>query len=94
VREVREETGLNVVAERMTGVYYEPATECHHFVFACRSADARDPVPSSAEITDVAWCDPRSLPRPISDFTTRRIHDALRGANAEIHIIGPRIWSR
>jgi len=94
VREVREETGLEVTAERMTGVYYEPATRCHHFVFACRSLGTREPLPSSPEITEVRWCAVLDLPRPISDFTVRRINDALAGAEARLHVIGPRVWLR
>jgi 8-oxo-dGTP diphosphatase len=35
LREVREETGLRAVAERLTGVYYEPELDAHHFVFRC-----------------------------------------------------------
>jgi 8-oxo-dGTP diphosphatase len=94
IREVREETGLDVTAERMTGVYYEPATRCHHFVFTCRARDSRDPAPSSPEITDVRWCRADDLPRPISDFTAQRIADALNGGEARLHQIGPRVWLR
>ena len=91
---MREETGLDVSAERLTGVYYEPATRCHHFVFMCRAVNAHHAKPSSPEITDVRWCEPHALPRPISDFTTHRIHDAIGGGNAALHEIGPRVWSR
>lgn len=94
LREVREETGLDVVAERMTGVYYEPATRCHHFVFACKAAARASPRPSSPEITDVRWCARSELPRPISDFTVGRIDDALRGAPAAMHVIRARTWLR
>jgi hypothetical protein len=33
-----------------------------------------------------------ALPRPISDFTLRRIEDAQRGAGAAWSTIGPRRW--
>ena len=94
VREVREETGLDVVAERLTGVYFEPAVRCHHFVFACRATVVRDAVPSSPEITAVRWCERNALPRPISDFTVQRITDALDGRPAGLHEVGPRRWLR
>ena len=94
VREVREETGLEVAAERLTGVYFEPAAKCHHFVFACRRTMLTEPTPSSPEITDVRWCARAALPRPISDFTIRRIDDALDGKRAEMYEIGAREWIR
>lgn len=94
VREVREETGIEVAAERLTGVYFERATACHHFVFACRPTLRTEPRPSSPEITDVRWCARTELPRPISDFTVRRIDDALDGRAAELHEIAPRRWIR
>ena len=94
VREVREETGLDIAAERLTGVYWEPASDMHHFVFAGRLTLPREPRPSSEEIGEVRWCDRVALPRPISDFTIRRIDDALDGRPAAMHEIGPRQWIR
>jgi 8-oxo-dGTP diphosphatase len=94
VREVHEETGLDVVAERMTGVYFEPSTRCHHFVFVCRPTSTGEPRPSSPEITEVRWCDRAALPRPISDFTIRRIDDALAAGPAALHRVAERRWLR
>ena len=83
-----------MAAERLTGVYFEPTAGMHHFVFACRRTTRTDPTPSSPEITELRWCDRTALPRPISDFTIRRIDDALDGGAAELHEIGPRQWIR
>ncbi len=94
VREVREETGLQVTAERLSGVYFERATLCHHFVFVCRASTAGEARPSSPEITDVRWYPRDALPRPICDFTIRRIDDALAGAAASLQEIAPRTWLR
>ncbi len=79
LREVREETGLEVVVERMVDqVYYAPAEDMHHFVFVCRRVDeAADLVLQPEEISDYGYFATDDLPRPISDFTIRRIHDAL-----------------
>jgi 8-oxo-dGTP diphosphatase len=81
VREVLEETGLRVSAERLTGVYYErhgPGREAVHFVFLCRIVDeVATPRPDLDEVTACAYWPPETLPRPISDFTTRRIQHAL-----------------
>jgi len=94
VREVFEETGLIVTAERLTGVYYMPDNDSHHFVFICKSMEqGRVPGSVSEETTDCAFFSPDALPRPISDFTLQRIHDAVDGGNLLMPInIGPRIW--
>ena len=77
LRELREETGLQAVAESLTGIYWNPERDAHHFVFRCRPFDDREPAPSSNEVSDCGFWLPDDLPRPISDFTVRRIQDAL-----------------
>src|SRR5919108_2169262 len=49
LRELREETGLRAVAERLTGIYYDAEFDAHHFVFRCRVRDSDDPTPLSDE---------------------------------------------
>jgi 8-oxo-dGTP diphosphatase len=92
IREVREETGLEVAAERMTGIYYDPRDDMHHFVFACRLADpAAVPEPDHGEITELGYFSAEALPRPISDFTIRRIADALAAETPLLPVVvGPR----
>ena len=93
LREVREEIGLAVAAERTTGIYYEPATDLLHFVFLCRRLDADAQVQLNEEVTECEYWPPRALPRPISDFTLRRIEEALSGTNQPLPVnIGPRQW--
>jgi 8-oxo-dGTP diphosphatase len=93
LREVREETGLSVIAERTTGVYYEPATDMLHFVFLCRCVGESNQFQSDSEITECAYWPPSALPRPISDFTVQRINDALSGINQPLPVnIAPRQW--
>lgn len=81
VREVIEETGLRVSAERLTGVYYErqgPGREAVHFAFLCGNLDeTATPQPDQSEVTACGYWSSEALPRPISDFTIRRIQDAL-----------------
>jgi 8-oxo-dGTP diphosphatase len=93
-REVREETGLRVAAERLSGLYYEREADLHHAVFVCRPEDGwAMPRPDAAEVTDCAYWPPEALPRPISDFTVQRIHDALAGAEpVTIIVVPPRQW--
>jgi len=95
LREVREETGAAIRLERIIGVYFEPAIDMHHFVFAAEVAPGSPaPTPSSPEISELRWCDAADPPRPISDFTLRRIEEALRGQAAAVGTIGPRRWLR
>lgn len=80
IREVREEAGIEPIPERLTGVYYEPEQDAHHFVFRCRISLGETPTPSSEEVSACEFWPRDALPRPISDFTIRRIDDALAGA--------------
>ena len=81
LREVREETGLTVTLEQLTGVYYErkgPGFEVLHFAFRCRAGNsAAVSEANSPEITQCVYWPLDALPRPISDFTLRRIRDTL-----------------
>jgi ADP-ribose pyrophosphatase YjhB (NUDIX family) len=92
-REAREEVGLELHIDGLTGVYWEPEKDAHHFVFRARS-DGEARVHDRSEITEIGWFDPSDLPRPLSDFTERRIADALSRAPVSVHLIGPRIWRR
>jgi len=93
LRELQEETGLTAAAERLTGIYHESEHDAHHFVFLCRLDGSSEPEPSSAEISECAYWSLDSLPRPISDFTVRRIEDALREESQPLPIaIPPRTW--
>jgi len=92
-REVLEETGLEVTVERLTGVYYEPYNDMHHFVFICKVVDNQQPQPDASEVTDCKYYNVDDLPRPISDFTITRIQEALNIDRDHLfHIIGPRQW--
>ena len=96
VREVREETGLDVMAERLTGVYYDPTHplgEFVHFVFVCRWSTAQQPTPGPPEVTACRFWSRETLPRPISDFTVRRIDDALASDGLHLPVtVGQRRW--
>jgi 8-oxo-dGTP diphosphatase len=97
VREVLEETGLRVGAERLTGVYYEqqgPGREAVHFVFFCQSLDGTAiPQPDGGEVTACGYWSREALPRPISDFTIRRIQDGLTTRGSVLPVtITPRQW--
>lgn len=93
LREVREETGLLVEAKRTTGVYYEPALDFLHFVLLCHRLNEHAEFRPDAEVTECAYWPIEALPRPISDFTIRRIEEALTGETQLLPVsIGPRQW--
>jgi 8-oxo-dGTP diphosphatase len=100
IREVHEETGLDVEIDRLTGAYYEVGPRpghnhgpIVHFVFVAhpRASDAR-PVPKPPEIGDVGWWALDELPAPMSDFTERRVRDAASGRPAALTRIEGRTW--
>ena len=94
-RELLEETGLPAELDRMTGVYYEPDHDLGpilHFVFRCRWHDGLDPIAASPEISEARYWPIADLPTPISDFTERRIRDALRDGPVSTERVGNRHW--
>lgn len=83
VREVREETGLAVVPERMTGVYYQadhPAGEFIHFVFVAGLPPGVEVHPDPGEVAEHGFFAPDRLPEPMNPSTRRRLLDALASA--------------
>ncbi|SFL11359.1 ADP-ribose pyrophosphatase YjhB, NUDIX family [Paenibacillus sp. 1_12] len=92
-REVREETGLEVTVEQLTGIYYDPDYDMHHFVFISNNDRNQEPQPSSPEILECKYYSIDDLPKPISDFTYKRIQEALNQDRKQLfHVIGPRQW--
>jgi 8-oxo-dGTP diphosphatase len=95
VREAREETGLQVSAQYTSGIYYEPALDLLIFVFLCHPKDGsfEDLRPDNDEISECAFWALDDLPRPISDFTIRRVQDAATGAKIPLPTVVPeRKW--
>jgi 8-oxo-dGTP diphosphatase len=81
-REVREELGLSIEVEHLTGVYYQPdhrAGEFIHFVFMAH-IQADPPVRAdSSEIAEWSFFARDELPESMSPSTRRRLEDALEG---------------
>ena len=94
LREVWEETHLQVQVLHMTGLYYEADDDIHQFVFLCQPDDPHAMAhPDGNEISEVAFWPSTTLPRPISDFTIRRIHDAASGVQLPLPCnLAPRQW--
>ena len=92
-REVMEETGLDVKVGQLTGIYYDPNYDMHHFVFVSSINNDQEPKPSSPEILECRYYSIDDLPNPISDFTCRRIQEAIEINSTDLfHVIGPRKW--
>ena len=92
VREVWEETGLEVEPVRLVGIYSDPVYthitypngDRAHFVsatFLCR-VQGGAPKADGEESLEVAFFPPQALPQPIVCDHEMRIHDALSGRAA------------
>jgi len=92
-REAREEVGLELGEVRLTGVYWEPRVDMHHFVFLA-GPTGTPRIADSKEITDIGWFSRDALPRPVSDFTIMRIDDAFAQRPAAVTVIEARVWLR
>lgn len=75
VRETREEVRLDVVVERLTGVYWKPTFPELVLAFACRVVGGE--LGTSDEADDARYFPADDLPENISPRQVERIHDAL-----------------
>lgn len=76
-REVREETGLDVEPERLTGVYKNMNRDVVALVFRCHVTSGT--LQTSDETKDVRWLDPAEIDTLMTDAYAVRLHDALDG---------------
>ncbi|WP_376796873.1 NUDIX domain-containing protein [Thermogemmatispora sp.] len=74
-REVREETGLEVVVERLVGVYSKPQKEEVVLTFRCRVVGGR--LTTTQEARDCRYFPPQALPANTLPKHRQRIEDAL-----------------
>jgi 8-oxo-dGTP pyrophosphatase MutT (NUDIX family) len=80
VREVMEETGLDVTPERLLGIFYIRSQNRYDFVVQCRlTDDTAKPKPNPPEIIACKFFTTERLPKPMRGFTVDRIADALEG---------------
>jgi ADP-ribose pyrophosphatase YjhB (NUDIX family) len=77
VREVREETGLQVTVEDVYAVYWRRDIDGIQFGFRCHVTGGVL-APDGREILEARYFSPEALPRPITTGTIARIHDARR----------------
>ncbi len=81
VREVREETGLEVNVGPLVGMYTvkNPADTLVCVAFRCEIAGGEPAVPSTGEIAEVDWFDPHAPPEPCTNTLGPALEDALAG---------------
>ena len=79
VREVREETGLEVNVGQLVGMYTlrNPQHTLVCFAFRCEIARGEPAIPRTGEIAEVAWFDPHNPPEPRTNTLGPALEDAL-----------------
>jgi 8-oxo-dGTP diphosphatase len=89
LREVRQEAGLHVQLDRMTGVYYQQdhrAGEFIHFVFASAIADDNRIQPDPNEVAEYGFFSPDRLPEPMNAAHRRQLLDAIAGETGRLPV--------
>lgn len=81
VREVREETGLEVRLTRLVGIYSRPSWSDggSHIVLFIAEQTGGAPKPDPFEVAEIAYFDPDALPERMMIGHQRRILDAASG---------------
>jgi len=74
-REVREETGINIEVERLSGVYKNMPRGVVALVFRC--SPLGEPTGSTAEARDIRWIQPGKLRDVMAPAYLTRITDAF-----------------
>ncbi|WP_327655998.1 NUDIX hydrolase [Streptomyces sp. NBC_00483] len=80
VREVLEETGIQVSVERLTGVYKNMSRGVVALVFLCRPVAGAER--TSSESTAVRWLTPEEVEEAMGEVYAVRVLDALDAATA------------
>jgi 8-oxo-dGTP diphosphatase len=83
-REVREETGLTVEPERLSGVYKHMNAGIVALVFRCRVVDGH--VSPTAEADEIAWLTPGEIRERMTEAFAIRLLDALDNSGSEPHV--------
>ena len=84
VREVREETGVDVAPLRLVGTYQRSGFRAHEaVVFECRAVGGT--LAPSRETPRVAWFDLAALPDTIFPWFRTPLDDALAGHAEPVH---------
>ena len=80
-REVREETGLGVEIDRLTGVYKNMARSIVALVFRCHVVNGTPH--SSAEVSEAAWLSTDEVRERMSEAFATRLVDAYTSTTSQ-----------
>ncbi len=75
IREVKEETGLVISVDRLTGIYGKRGQDDIVFSFTCQIIGGN--LQNSTESVDLSYFDIDALPERLLGFHEQRIHDAV-----------------
>jgi 8-oxo-dGTP pyrophosphatase MutT (NUDIX family) len=94
LREVHEETGIEIEPQRLIGIFYIPAEVIYDFVFLAHpSKRTASPKPNPPEIAACDFFSLERLPTPMQSFTRLRIDDAHRGIAHPLPVtLAPKQW--
>jgi 8-oxo-dGTP pyrophosphatase MutT (NUDIX family) len=78
VREVKEETGLDVAVDHLIGLYrLDDGVSVH--LFRCRIVRGTPALPDTGEIAEVGWYTPDAVPAPVTNVLHHALPDAVAG---------------
>jgi 8-oxo-dGTP diphosphatase len=90
VRELKEETGLDVEVDHLIGLYrLDDGVSVH--LFRCRIVGGTPAVPDTEEIAEVGWYDAGGLPAPVTNVLHHALGDALAGRRGVVRSGLPRL---
>lgn len=90
IREALEETGLRVAIEHLIGSYSLDNGFTAH-AYRGEIVGGRACIPTTGEITEIAWHRADSLPTPRSNLLHYAVPDALRGERGVVRTDLPRV---
>lgn len=82
VREVKEETGLDVEVERLSGIYYKPKKDEIVFSFVCKIIGGEITLTNEAD--QINYFDVNNFPQNVSPKQKERAQDSLLGQEKPI----------
>jgi ADP-ribose pyrophosphatase YjhB (NUDIX family) len=91
VREVREETAVELRIAALLGIYHFTYRSGRHYPWLgfafLGTIDGEPSPPDPGEIAEVGWFEPRRLPDPITNFARAALPDALGGGRGLVRVV-------